>query len=82
MDEIFHNTTNVFNVVKIAKELPHRYDKNGELLVRYEETEEYKDVQRRRSSVTGAPVPVGKKDMELGAGHQEHVDVDSQKSEK
>ena len=55
MDEIFHKTTNPFDVVKIAKEVPHRYDKNGELLIAYEETEEYQQTtERRRSSIAAA----------------------------
>ncbi|KAG8626216.1 hypothetical protein KVT40_005161 [Elsinoe batatas] len=49
MDEIFHKTTNIFDVVKVAKKQPHRYGKNGELLINYEETEEY--TTRRKSSV-------------------------------
>ncbi|KAF2443571.1 general substrate transporter [Karstenula rhodostoma CBS 690.94] len=55
MDEIFHKTTNPFNVVKIAKQMPHRYDKHGELLISYEETEEAQMyAERRRSSVVAA----------------------------
>jgi hypothetical protein len=53
MDEIFHQTTNPFNVVKIAHDMPHRYGKKGELLVEYADTEEARDVERRRSSVIG-----------------------------
>jgi len=52
MDEIFHKTTNPFNVVGIAHDMPHRYDKNGELLISYEETEEGQMyAERRRSSI-------------------------------
>ncbi|KAF1834641.1 sugar transporter STL1 [Decorospora gaudefroyi] len=54
MDEIFHRTANVFDVVKIAHELPHRYDKRGELLIDYADTEEAREAERRRSSVVGA----------------------------
>jgi hypothetical protein len=53
MDEIFHKTTNAFDVIKIAHELPHRYDKRGELLIDYADTEEARDAERRRSSVVG-----------------------------
>lgn len=56
MDEIFHKTTNFFDVVKIAKEMPHRYGKRGELLVDYADTEEARDTERRRSSITGAEI--------------------------
>jgi len=51
MDSIFHKTTSVFNVVKIAEETPRRYGKNGELLISYDDTEEHAAAQRRRSSV-------------------------------
>jgi hypothetical protein len=54
MDEIFHKTTGPFDVVKIAKELPHRFDKHGELLIDYADTEAARETERRRSSVTGA----------------------------
>lgn len=54
MDEIFHKTHTAFDVVKIAKDLPRRYGKKGELLISYEDTEEARETQRRRSSVTGA----------------------------
>lgn len=56
MDEIFHKTTNLFDVVKIANELPHRYGKKGELLIDYTDTEEAHQAERRRSSVTGAEI--------------------------
>lgn len=52
MDEIFHKTTSIFDVVKVANEMPRRFGKNGELLINYEDTEEYIAAQRRRSSVT------------------------------
>ncbi|KAI5359619.1 putative major facilitator, sugar transporter, major facilitator superfamily [Septoria linicola] len=50
MDEIFHKTTGAFDVVSIARpaNTPHRYDKNGQLLISYLETEEH---QRRSSAV-------------------------------
>jgi len=66
MDEIFHKTTNSFDVVKIAHDMPHRYDKRGELLISYEETEEGQMfAERRRSSVAeaqGASGAVGRGD--------------------
>jgi hypothetical protein len=64
MDEIFHKTTNAFNVVKIAKEVPHRYDHKGNLLIAYEETEEYAQTQRRRSSVVAGDVRGVERDVE------------------
>lgn len=52
MDAIFHKTTNYFNVVSIAKNEPRRYGKNGELLINYEETDEFqRQTERRRSSI-------------------------------
>jgi len=55
MDEIFHDThglKGVLDVVKIAREKPRRYGKNGELLIDYAGTEEARHVEdRRRSSV-------------------------------
>ncbi|KAM3425230.1 hypothetical protein BST61_g7184 [Cercospora zeina] len=50
MDEIFHKTTSVSDVVEIARpaNTPRRYDKNGRLLISYLETEEH----RRRASAT------------------------------
>ncbi|RYP67603.1 hypothetical protein DL771_007155 [Monosporascus sp. 5C6A] len=45
MDTIFHKVSGAgayFDVVRVAREEPHRYDKNGELLVDYQETEEHK----------------------------------------
>ncbi|EME83298.1 uncharacterized protein MYCFIDRAFT_39197 [Pseudocercospora fijiensis CIRAD86] len=65
MDEIFHKSnmsTNAwFDVVKIAKpkNTPNRYDKNGQLLINYLDTEEH----RRRSSVV-APGAKGINDVE------------------
>ncbi|KAF2128881.1 MFS sugar transporter-like protein [Dothidotthia symphoricarpi CBS 119687] len=56
MDEIFHQTTNAFDVIKVAQNMPHRYDKRGNLLIEYGDTEEAREVERRRSSVTGADV--------------------------
>lgn len=71
MDEIFHKTTGPFDVVKIAKELPHRFDKRGNLLIDYHDTEEARDVERRRSSVTGAAPGIFQKDDRV---HKEKVD--------
>ncbi|KAL6702881.1 hypothetical protein ACN47E_000843 [Coniothyrium glycines] len=59
MDEIFHNTRNAFDVVRVAKEIPHRYDKKGNLVIDYADTEQARDVERRRSSVTGAAPGTG-----------------------
>ena len=47
MDAIFAKCNSIFTVVKIAKDEPRRYGKNGELLINYEDT----DMAGRRASV-------------------------------
>lgn len=57
MDEIFHKTkgflgTSKNGCVTIAKNMPHRYDKKGNLVIAYEDTEEAQMyAERRRSSI-------------------------------
>ncbi|KAH0336210.1 general substrate transporter, partial [Aureobasidium melanogenum] len=51
MDDIFRNTTSIFNVVKVARDTPNRYGKNGELLINYLDTEAAAGAERRRSSL-------------------------------
>lgn len=51
MDSIFRKCKSIFTVVKLAREEPRRYGKNGELLIRYEETEEHRE---RQASVISA----------------------------
>lgn len=48
MDSIFQKSKSIFDVVGIARREPHRYDKNGNVLIQYEETEAH---TRRKSSV-------------------------------
>lgn len=76
MDEIFHNTTNAFDVVKIANELPHRYGKRGELLIDYADTEQAHEAERRRSSVVGAQqnATSSEKTLEKETETKEHVE--------
>ncbi|KAJ5961657.1 hypothetical protein N7501_006598 [Penicillium viridicatum] len=72
MDTIFHKTSNVFNVVSVARNEPHRYGKKGELLINYEETEEH---LRRSSYVSEKKTKLANEmnDMETGKGtHVEH----------
>jgi len=60
MDEIFHKSKSIFDVVKVAREMPNRFGKNGELLINYEDTEEYAAyAQRRQSSVGGKSEKTG-----------------------
>jgi hypothetical protein len=54
MDTIFIKTKSIFTVVKVAKEEPHRYDKNGNVLIDYADTEEH---ARRKSSATYTEIP-------------------------
>jgi len=76
MDEIFHKTTTPFDVVKIAHDMPHRYDKRGELLIDYTDTEQAMETERRRSSVAGASPGVG------GNGIMPHEKYDTEHLEK
>ncbi|KAF3491792.1 putative MFS sugar transporter [Arthroderma uncinatum] len=41
MDSIFRKTKSIFTAVKVARETPRRYGKNGEVLIDYNETEEH-----------------------------------------
>ncbi|EED17721.1 MFS monosaccharide transporter, putative [Talaromyces stipitatus ATCC 10500] len=41
MDAIFHKTKSIWSVVRIAREEPRRYGKNGELLINYTQTDEH-----------------------------------------
>ncbi|KAL8987526.1 MAG: hypothetical protein Q9177_003271 [Variospora cf. flavescens] len=50
MDSIFRKCNSIFTIVKIAKDEPQRYGENGELLIRYEETEEHRQRQVSRAS--------------------------------
>lgn len=74
MDTIFHKTNNVFNVVTVARNEPHRFGKNGELLVNYQGTAEHlrraSQVSEKRGSKTQL---TSSSDLESGKGaHLEH----------
>ncbi|KAI4289328.1 MAG: hypothetical protein L6R35_001409 [Caloplaca aegaea] len=66
MDSIFRKCNSIFTIVKIAKDEPQRYGKNGELLIRYEETEEHR--QRQVSRVSNLAIE------KVGEGRAEDVD--------
>ena len=51
MDSVFRKCNSYFTVVKVARDEPRRFGKNGELLINYEETEEH----QRRASVLSNP---------------------------
>ncbi|TKA77212.1 hypothetical protein B0A55_02581 [Friedmanniomyces simplex] len=81
MDEIFHQVKGLrgaLTVVKVAREQPHRYGKNGELLIAWEETEDARDVERRRSSIAphgaaGAAEKVNGSSFENGGEKRERL---------
>ena len=52
MDRIFHKTTNIFNCVSLARNEPHMYGPNGELLRTLDDIE---DEAVRRASVLSNP---------------------------
>lgn len=68
MDSIFAKCGSIFTVVKIAKEEPRRYGKNGELLIEYRQTE----MARRRSSATATSMG-GAMTKEKSRDEQEYV---------
>ncbi|KAJ6126829.1 hypothetical protein N7523_002441 [Penicillium sp. IBT 18751x] len=71
MDTIFNKTTSVFNVVSVARNEPHRYGKNGELLINYEETEQH---LRRASHVSEKRKSGFTAGSELESGKGTHVE--------
>ncbi|KAK5166095.1 uncharacterized protein LTR77_008356 [Saxophila tyrrhenica] len=77
MDEIFQDVKGIkgaFSVVKVAADKPHRFGKNGELLINYEDTEAY---QRRRSSVTAQSGVREPEKIDDGVQHEEEKSVGS-----
>jgi hypothetical protein len=73
IDNIFIKTKSWFGVVRVAKNEPLRYGKNGELLIDYENTEDH----LRRTASSAAQ---GAKKEEGRAVHRENVDVESGES--
>ncbi|KAJ5570004.1 uncharacterized protein N7459_009434 [Penicillium hispanicum] len=77
MDTIFLKTTNVFNVVSVARNQPHRFGKNGELLINYQDTAEH---LRRASHVSekhGTTQFAASSDLETGKGTHVEKRADS-----
>ena len=70
MDSIFRKCNSYLNVVKIARDEPRRYGKDGELLINYEETEEH----WRRASVLSNPAEKGELAEREHSTAQEKVD--------
>ena len=57
MDTIFRKTKNIFTAVWTAKHEPHRYGKNGEVLIEYADTGEHErrvSTAERRASIISA----------------------------
>lgn len=68
MDRIFHKTTSVFDVVKLARNEPHMYGPNGELLRTLDDIE---DEAVRRASVLSNPA---KRAARNQVDHAEHTE--------
>jgi hypothetical protein len=71
MDTIFHKTNSIFSLVSVARNEPHRYGKNGELLVNYQDTEEH---LRRASYVSDKPKKASLTPSALEGGKGAHVE--------
>jgi len=75
MDSIFrkcHGSAGWFTVVKIARDEPRRYGKNGELLIAYDETEEHQ--QRQASVVSGTDMGRAAMVADAEKGHVEELE--------
>jgi hypothetical protein len=68
MDRIFRKTSNVFDVVHVARSEPHMYGPNGELLRTLDDVE---DDAVRRASVISNP------NKNAARAHREHAEKDS-----
>lgn len=80
MDEIFHQVhglKGVFSVVKVAREMPRRYGKKGELLISYDETAEARRVSERRRSSVAAQEGDVKKYNSGGSSGEKVEDVEA-----
>lgn len=69
MDRIFRKTKNVFHVVSLAREEPHMYGPNGELLRTLDDVE---DEAVRRASVLANPSKAATTRNQLA--HAEHAE--------
>lgn len=80
MDSIFRKCHSWFTVVRIAHEEPRRFGRKGELLINYEETQEYAVRQASVAGGVGAVVRGGVAgvdggDLEKeGAGRAERIE--------
>jgi hypothetical protein len=71
MDTIFQKSTSIFNVVSVARNEPHRFGKNGELLINYQDTEEH---MRRASHVSEKQIKALSLGSDLETGKGTHVE--------
>lgn len=71
MDTIFQKSTSIFNVVSVARNEPHRFGKNGELLINYQDTAEH---MRRASHVSEKQIKALSSGSDLEAGKGTHVE--------
>ncbi|KAJ5086772.1 hypothetical protein NUU61_008079 [Penicillium alfredii] len=71
MDTIFHKTNNVFSLVSVARNEPHRYGKHGELLINYQDTEEH---HRRASYISEKHGKTARDSSDLETGQGAHVE--------
>jgi hypothetical protein len=71
VDTIFQNSTSIFNVVSVARKQPHRYGKNGELLINYQDTEEH---LRRASHVSEKHGKAFASSGQLESGKGAHIE--------
>lgn len=80
MDSIFHNTKNIFTVVRTAKHQPRRFGKHGEVLLSYDETEEHARrasaaSTRRASMASGTSGARGLENADAEKGKRHRGDV-------
>jgi len=66
MDSIFRKCNSWFTVVKVARDEPRRYGKNGEALIDYQGTEEH----HRRASTWSNPAD------KAAVRNEEHINPD------
>ena len=78
MDTIFHKTRHWWQVVRVAHHEPRRYGKHGELLLAYDQTDEY----QRRASVAsgGGRLPSLSEGAGRGARDVEKTSADNEKT--
>lgn len=64
MDAIFHKTHSVFSVVKVAKNEPYRYDKSGNPLGKYAESDDTRQASQAEGKPDGSDTEKGAQQYE------------------